>query len=83
MSPAATARPVSGRAVRIVIAVAVVVMLTGGAVSSVQARHATRWRSHDIMGAPQRITNGMSGNLGPMRYYGGPKSPMWRGPVQN
>jgi hypothetical protein len=21
--------------------------------------------------------------LGPMRYYGGPKSPMWRGPVEN
>jgi hypothetical protein len=21
--------------------------------------------------------------LGPMRYYGGPKSPMWRGPAQN
>jgi hypothetical protein len=21
--------------------------------------------------------------LAPMRYYGGPKSPMWRGPVQN
>jgi len=21
--------------------------------------------------------------LGPMRYYGGPKSPMWRGPVGN
>jgi hypothetical protein len=20
---------------------------------------------------------------GPMRYYGGPKSPMWRGPVEN
>ncbi len=24
-----------------------------------------------------------SAGLGPMRYYGGPKSPMWRGPVQN
>ena len=21
--------------------------------------------------------------LGPMRYYGGPKSPMWRGPAEN
>jgi hypothetical protein len=21
--------------------------------------------------------------LGPMRYYGGPKSPMWRGPVED
>jgi hypothetical protein len=24
-----------------------------------------------------------SAGLGPMRYYGGPKSPMWRGPAQN
>ncbi len=24
-----------------------------------------------------------SPGLGPMRYYGGPKSPMWRGPVQD
>ena len=22
-------------------------------------------------------------HLGPMRYYGGPKSPMWRAPVEN
>jgi len=22
-------------------------------------------------------------HLGPMRYYGGPKSPMWRGPAEN
>jgi hypothetical protein len=24
-----------------------------------------------------------SAGLAPMHYYGGPKSPMWRGPVQN
>jgi hypothetical protein len=24
-----------------------------------------------------------SAGLAPMRYYGGPKSPMWRGPAQN
>jgi hypothetical protein len=24
-----------------------------------------------------------SAGLGPMRYYGGPKSPMWRGSMQN
>jgi hypothetical protein len=27
--------------------------------------------------SPQRVL------LGPMRYYGGPKSPMWRGPAEN
>lgn len=26
---------------------------------------------------------GAGPTLGPMRYYGGPKSPMWRGPAQN
>ena len=24
-----------------------------------------------------------SAQAGPMRYYGGPKSPMWRGPTEN
>jgi hypothetical protein len=27
--------------------------------------------------------NSVQARLGPMRYYGGPKSPMWRGPVEN
>jgi hypothetical protein len=28
-------------------------------------------------------TSGKSDGSGQMRYYGGPKSPMWRGPVEN
>jgi len=33
--------------------------------------------------APAQFVDVSSTNLGPMRYYGGPKSPMWRGPAQN
>ena len=28
-------------------------------------------------------TSGKSDGSGQMRYYGGPKSPMWRGPAEN
>jgi hypothetical protein len=27
--------------------------------------------------------NSVQAGVAPMRYYGGPKSPMWRGPVEN
>jgi hypothetical protein len=33
--------------------------------------------SHAQLVAPEPV------RLGPMRYYGGPKSPMWRGPAEN
>lgn len=40
------------------------------------AWHATT-NSHAELISPQPT------QLGAMRYYGGPKSPMWRGPVEN
>ena len=30
-----------------------------------------------------RLVSQQPVRLGPTRYYGGPKSPMWRGPVEN
>lgn len=30
-----------------------------------------------------QVTPAVAPRLGPMRYYGGPKSPMWRAPVEN
>ena len=33
------------------------------------------WNQEPVSQQPAR--------LGPMRYYGGPKSPMWRGPAEN
>jgi hypothetical protein len=30
-----------------------------------------------------QVVSQQPARLGPMRYYGGPKYPMWRGPVEN
>jgi hypothetical protein len=39
-------------------------------------------RSQRLAAAPSVSPEHQSG-LGPMRYYGGPKSPIWRAPVAN
>jgi hypothetical protein len=55
--------------------------LIGDAAAKVHNRHLqvhsaiSESRAQLVSQAPAR--------LGPMRYYGGPKSPMWRGPVEN
>jgi hypothetical protein len=36
--------------------------------------------SHGLSSA---ASSDQQARLGPMRYYGGPKSPMWRGPAAN
>jgi hypothetical protein len=36
-----------------------------------------------LSGKPVRLARQQPALPGPMRYYGGPKSPMWRGPVDN
>jgi hypothetical protein len=33
--------------------------------------------------ATEMVSTQQEARLGPMRYYGGPKSPMWRGPAEN
>jgi hypothetical protein len=33
--------------------------------------------------ATEMVSTQQQARLGPMRYYGGPKSPMWRGPTEN
>jgi hypothetical protein len=60
-------------------------MLTAGAVSPVQARHANHSNRHvhRAKAAPTLFVDASPVNHGPMRYYGGPKSPMWRGPAEN
>ena len=42
--------------------------------------HRAHWhesRAEAVLFVPQQPAR-----LGPMRYYGGPKSPMWRGPAE-
>ena len=38
---------------------------------------------HSIAGSHAQLLPQQAARLGAMRYYGGPKSPMWRGPAEN
>jgi hypothetical protein len=38
---------------------------------------------HSIAGSYAQLSPQQPARLGAMRYYGGPKSPMWRGPAEN
>jgi hypothetical protein len=75
------------RSVRFGFVALVVMILAAGFSGDAVAKHARR-SLHARNGA---ATSGGSFQplplqpvrLGPMRYYGGPKSPMWRGPVEN
>jgi hypothetical protein len=40
-------------------------------------------RVHARGPASEELVPQQQTRLGPMRYYGGPKSPMWRGPAEN
>jgi hypothetical protein len=61
---------------------------TGNAVAKIHKWH--KWHRHAYRSiyesraqvAPQQPSR-LGPSPGPMRYYGGPKSPMWRGPVEN
>ena len=70
---------------RVAVGLLVGLVLIAGAVSPVQARHANHpsRHVHRTKAAPTQFVDASSSNLGPMRYYGGPKSPMWRGPAAN
>jgi hypothetical protein len=63
------------------IAAALTAGISGGAIAKAHKRHLhahhflSESRAQPVPQQPVR--------LGAMRYYGGPKSPMWRGPVEN
>jgi hypothetical protein len=71
-----------GRSTRIGFATLVAAIVTAGFSGNAFAAHRVHrhihgaaYESHAQLVAPQPA------QLGPMRYYGGPKSPMWRGPA--
>ncbi len=78
------ARVMSGR-VRIGVFALLAAVLTVGICDDAAATtRKRRLHAHDLMSesraqlvAQQRV------RFGVMRYYGGPKSPMWRGPAEN
>jgi hypothetical protein len=44
---------------------------------------AGKGRSYARSTASEEPSTQQQARLAPMRYYGGPKSPMWRGPAEN
>ena len=72
----------TGSSARIGVAALVAVVLTTGICGDAAARtHKRHWhaRSSSYESRAQLVSQ-KPARLGPMRYYGGPKSPMWRGP---
>lgn len=62
------------------------ITMTAATSNEAAARHHNRFTHHRCICQPARvaqITAAPAPPLGPMRYYGGPKSPMWRAPVEN
>jgi hypothetical protein len=73
------------RSVRIGFLILVAAILTVGIGSDAVAKaHKGRLHAHRaISESHAQLVSQQPARLGPMRYYGGPKSPMWRGPVEN
>jgi hypothetical protein len=63
------------------VAAILTVGICGDAVAQVHKGHPRVHRS--IYGSRAQLILQQPVRPGPMRYYGGPKSPMWRAPVEN
>jgi hypothetical protein len=78
---------ISGRHVRIgFVALAAMILTASFAGDAVAGHRAHTVHFRALKARAQYVQNvPVQGNPGPnaMRYYGGPKSPMWRGPVEN
>src|SRR5882757_3599115 len=77
---------VTTRGTRTGLFVLVATILTAGICGDAVAKTGKgRLRAHhpaaEVRGG--ELATGEQTRLGPMRYYGGPKSPMWRGPTEN
>jgi hypothetical protein len=73
------------RGARIAAATMVATVLTVGICGDAGAKaHKRHWHARgSISESHAQLVSQQPVRLGPMRYYGGPKSPMWRGPVEN
>jgi hypothetical protein len=76
---------VSARTVRIGFLALVATVLTVGSCGDAIAKaHKGRWHARSsISESRAQLVSQQPVRFGPMRYYGGPKAPMWRGPVGN
>ena len=71
---------VVGSAIRIAIILVIGAFAVTAGAGSAQARHVRHWHVHHSVTAKAAVPS-QAAQLGPMRYFGGPKSPMWRSPV--
>jgi hypothetical protein len=80
------------RTARIGFAALIAAILTAGICGDAVARvHKKHWHHRSFTVESRESQSGQNWQfvsqepvrLGPMRYYGGPKSPMWRGPAEN
>jgi hypothetical protein len=67
-----------------VIVTILVVGICGEATARTHRAHIRRLQAHSVMlESHAQLVPQPPARLGAMRYYGGPKSPMWRGPAEN
>jgi hypothetical protein len=55
--------------------------ISGDAIAKVHKKHL--YAHHFVSESQAQLVPQQPARLGATRYYGGPKSPMWRGPVEN
>jgi hypothetical protein len=68
----------------VVIGVAFALASGGNAFARTVHRHFHHAGAHGHkLAQPLYVVSSQPIRIGPMRYYGGPKSPMWRAPVEN
>lgn len=75
----------TARSARLGFVTLIATILTAGICGDALAK-AHKGRLHarsSIYESRAQLVSEQPARLGPMRYYGGPKSPMWRGPVEN
>jgi len=62
----------------------VAILIAGTCGDAVAKVHNGRLHHHSFISESRaQLVSQQPVRLGAMRYYGGPKSPMWRGPVEN
>jgi hypothetical protein len=73
------------RTARIGFVTLLAIILTAGICGDALAKHRKgRLHAHSVACESRaQLVSQRPVRLGPMRYYGGPKSPMWRGPIEN
>jgi hypothetical protein len=75
----------NARNIRILFVTVVAAVLTAGiCFDAVAKTHKGGLHARGVASESQvQLASQQPTRLGPMRYYGGPKSPMWRGPAEN